>query len=148
MTPLQQAQQEWEAVTTPHPKQHFYENGKKQVGKHQFRKFGQAIALLNWCENIEMTKLEKLPSGGRGATIPIVEFLKTLADNYHIRIFGHVKPYTPDPPWSDDEYIPTQEELEAWYKKRGFHLCMRGKLGAVALWYPDVPHFETDDGAK
>ena len=149
MTPLQQAQQEWEANTTLHPKQHFYKNGKKQVGKQQFRKLNQAktIALLNWCEYIEITKLEKLPGAGRGAAIPLVDFLQGLAKKYNIRISGHVKPYKPDPPWPDDEHIPTQEELEAWYQKHGFHLCTRGKPGAVKLWYPDVPHFDADEGA-
>src|ERR1700733_1278742 len=146
MTSLQQAQQEWEVIATLHPKQHFYENGKKQEGEQQFRKFEQAIVLLNWCEYIEITKLERLPDGGRGAAIPLVEFLKKLANKYHVRISGHVKPYKPDSPSLKGEHIPTQKELEVWYRKRGFYLCTRrSELGAVVLWYPDVPHFDTED---
>jgi hypothetical protein len=140
MTPLQRAFEEWEANTTPHPKKHPLSKFRPTFHTHEFRQYEQAIALLNWTEDcIEIAKLEKLPGRVRGAAIPLVKFLKSLADKYHVRIFGHVKPYTPDPPWPDDEHIPTQEELEAWYKKHGFHLCKRSKLGAVALWYPDIP---------
>ena len=148
MTPLQLAQKEWEDNTTCHPKKHQISKFRLVFHTHEFRQFEQAIALLNWSGDcIEITKLEKLPGQRRGAAIPLVKFLKTLADKYNVRIFGHVKPYTPDPPWPDDEHVPTQEELEAWYKKHGFQLSAKGKLGAVALWYPDVPRFDTDDGA-
>jgi len=47
VAPLQKARQEWVQMTAPHPKEHFYENGKRQ-GIDEFRKYGQAIALINW----------------------------------------------------------------------------------------------------
>jgi hypothetical protein len=148
MTPLQLAQKEWECKTTDHPKQHFYKNGKKREGMDEFRKYGQAIALINWgCDFIEITKLEKLPGADRGAAIPLVTFLKALADKYHIRLNGQVQPYTPDPPWPDDERIPKQEELEAWYERRGFQLCTQGKPAPTWIWYPDVPRIYTDSGS-
>jgi hypothetical protein len=130
-----------------HPKEHFYENGKWAC-TDQFRKRGQAIALINWdSEYIEITKLEKLPDGGREAAIPLVEFLKSLADKYHVQISAHVKRYTPDSPWPDDYPIPSQEKLEAWYEKRGFQLFTQGKPAPTWAWYPDVPRIYTDDSS-
>ena len=146
-TPLRLAQQDWEVNTTPHPKQHFYSNGKKQEGLQEFRKYNQAIALINWDgEYIEITKLEKLPDSDRGAAIPLVDFLKALADKYLVRISGQAKSYTPDPPWIEELPI-TQEQLEAWYKKRGFQLFTRGKPAPTWIWYPDVPLIYADDGS-
>jgi len=82
MTPLIQAQQEWVVNTTPHYKDHFHKNGK-WAWTDKFRKHGQAIALINWdCEEIQITKMEKLPDAGRGTAIPLVKFLKALADKY------------------------------------------------------------------
>jgi len=144
-TPLQHAQQEWEDNTTPHPKEHFYENGKKQ-GTDEFRKRGQAIALVNWgCEDIEITKLEKLPGAGKGAANPLVNFLKELANKHHIRISCQVRPYTPDKPFPDEPIITEQEKLEAWYEKHGFQLITQGKPAPTWAWYPDVPSNYADD---
>lgn len=140
MTPLQRARQEWEANTTPYRKEHPISKFRPVFHTHEFRQFGQAIALLNWPDEcLEIAKLEKLPAAGRGAAIPLVNFLEVLADNHHIRLSCQVKPYKPDPPWPDNERIPSQEELEAWYKKRGFQLFTRGKPASTQAWYPDVP---------
>lgn len=143
--PLQQAQQDWENKTIPHPKQHFNKNGKKQEGLQDFRKYEQAIALINWeGEYIEITKMEKLPEAGRGAAIPLVNFLKTLADKYQLRIRGLVNPYIPDPPRPDEPPI-TQEQLEAWYEKCGFQLLAQGKPAPTWIWYPDIDPIYLDD---
>jgi hypothetical protein len=149
MTPFQRAREEWEANTTPHPKKHSLSKFRtEEFLTHEFRQFGQAIALLDWAEDcIEINKLEKLPCGGRGAAIPIVNFLKMLADKYHVRLSGQAIPYTPDPPWCDDERIPSQEELEGWYERRGFQLDRQGKPVPTWIWYPDVPRIYTDDSS-
>ena len=145
VTPLQLARKEWESETTDHPKQHFYENGKKQGGLDDFRKYRQAIAFIKWDgEDIEITKLEKLPGAGRGAAIPLVNFLKTLSDKYHIRLWGQAKSYIPDPPRPEGPLL-TQEQLEAWYKRQGFQLCTQGKPAPTWIWYPDIPGFYMDD---
>jgi hypothetical protein len=145
ITPLQKAQQEWVLNTTPHCKDHFYENGK-WAWTDQFRKRDQAIALINWdCDDIEITKLEKLPGAGRGAANPLVNVLKELADKYHIRISCQVRPYTPDNPLPDEPLITEQEKLEAWYEKRGFQLFTRGKPASTYAWYPDIPSIYTND---
>lgn len=70
-----------------------------------------------------------------------------LADKYHVRLWGQVKSYTPDPPWCDDERILLQEELEAWYERRGFHLVRQRKPAPTWIWYPDIPRNYVDDGS-
>ncbi|MDD5141319.1 MAG: hypothetical protein PHY43_13790 [Verrucomicrobiales bacterium] len=145
MTPLQQAQQEWVVNTTPHCKDHFYDNGKWQ-GTDQFRKFGQAIALINWHgDDIEITKMEKVPGASRRAADSLVNFLKELSRKYHFRISCQVRYYTPDKPLPDGPLIMEQEKLEAWYEKHGFKLFTRGKPASTYAWYPDVPSIYTDD---
>ncbi|MGA3283973.1 MAG: hypothetical protein ABSD57_05910 [Verrucomicrobiota bacterium] len=148
MTPIQLAEKEWEANTTPHPKMHRISEFRMEFRKHEFRQYGEAIALLNWPQDcLEIAKLERLPGVGRGATTPLVIFLKSLADKYHIRLSCLVKPYKPDLPWPDDERIPTQEELETWYKKRGFQLLTQEKPAPTWAWYPDIPRIYTDGGS-
>lgn len=149
MNPVQLVRQEWMTNTTRHPKQHRISEFRPVFHTHEFRQHGQAIAWLNWTDDyIDIAKLEKLPGAGRGAAIPLVEFLKTLSDKYHIRLSCQVNPYTPDPPWSDDERKPSQEELEGWYRKRGFRLFTRGKPAPTWAWYPDAPCSYTDKSSS
>jgi hypothetical protein len=139
MTPLKEAEQEWVVNTTPHCKDHFYENGK-WAWTDEFRKRDQAIALINWeCDDIEIKKLEKLPDSNKGAADSLVKLLKELADKYKIRIFCRVKPYTPDPPWSDDERVPTLQKLKNWYQQHGFHFSFTSGNPYPMAWYPDIP---------
>ncbi len=145
MTPLQRARDEWEVNTTPHPKMHRMSEYREVFDKQEFRQFGLAIALLRWTEDcIQIEKLEKLPRGGRKAAIPIVNYLKTLADKYHVHLSGKAIPYTPDPPWPDDERILSQKELVAWYERRGFQLYRQGQSTPPWIWYPDIPPIYTD----
>ncbi|HZF02558.1 MAG TPA: hypothetical protein VE344_11785 [Methylomirabilota bacterium] len=121
MTPLQKAQQEWEANTTPHCKKHSLSKFRPASHIHEFRRFEKAIALLNWTENcIEITKFETLQPGGGGAT-HLIKFLKTIADKYQIPLCGHAIKYDPDPPIPEGHLL-TKEQLEGFYKKHGFQL--------------------------
>jgi len=139
MTPLKQAQQEWVVNTTPHYKDHFHKNGK-WAWTDEFRKRDRAIALINWeCGDIEINKLEKLPGADKGAADSIVKLLKELADKYHIRISCRVKPYPPDPPWSDSERVPSLQKLKTWYENRGFRLDFTPENPYPMAWYPDIP---------
>jgi hypothetical protein len=117
-TQLQQAQQEWETNTTPCPKNH-------PVGKknhiHEFRQFDKAIAWLNWTGDcIEIVKFETLQPGQGGPT-HLINFLKSLADKYQVRLWGHARIYKPDEPVPMGHLL-TKEQLEEFYKKRGFLL--------------------------
>jgi hypothetical protein len=144
MTPLQCAREEWEANTTPCPKKHSLSKFRTTFHIHEFRKFGQAIAWLKWNDDyIEITKLEKLPGAGRRAGTPLIEFLKSIADKHHIRLFGNATIYQPDPPRPEAPLLP-QEQLEAWYKKHGFQLYKNIETGIVELWYPNAPQASSD----
>jgi len=133
ITPLQRARDEWEANTTPHPKMHRISEYREEFLKHEFRQFGQAIALLNWAEDcIEITKFETLQPGGGGAT-RLIQFLKTLADKYQVQLWGHARRYDPDPPMPEGHLL-IKEDLEVFYKKRGFEL-RRIDADTSDMWY-------------
>jgi TPR repeat protein len=136
MTPLQLAQKEWEDKTTRHPKERLV--GKK-IRTQEFRKFGEAIAWLRWDGNhIEMKKMEKLPCAGRGSGTSLINFVKSLADNYQVRIFGNPMSYDPDPPIPCGHLL-TQGRLESWYKKHGFKIVKIQDSDIPIMWYPDLP---------
>lgn len=121
MTQLLRARREWDANTKPHPKQHRASEFRPEFRTHEFRQFGQAIALLNWIEDrIEITKVETLQPGSGGPS-RLIEFLKTLADKYQISLWGHARKYDPDPPMPKGHLL-TKDELEIFYRKRGFEL--------------------------
>ena len=137
MTLLQCARQEWEDHTTPHPKNHPV--GKK-IHVHEFRKYGQAIAWLEWGgDYIEITKLETLqPYGGGPARL--VEFLKTLADKYQVQLQGRVRAYRPDPPIPEGHLL-TKAQLESFYEKHGFQLCKIDADTSEMSYIPPTPAF-------
>jgi hypothetical protein len=120
-TPLQQAQQEWEAHTTPRPKNHTYGKRNPEIIVHEFRQFDKAIALMNWDGNrIEITKLETLQPGQGGAT-RLIFYLKALAHKYHVPLWGHARVYEPDPPIPVGPLLD-YEKLIKFYLKHGFQL--------------------------
>jgi hypothetical protein len=140
MTPLQQAEIDWKKATTSHPKRYRISEFREEYRTHEFRSFQQAIALLNWPEDcIQIEKVEKLPDTGGGAAIPLIDFLKLLSDKYDIRLSCRVKPYTPDPPWSDGERVPSLQKLKTWYENRGFQLDFTPENPYPMAWYPDIP---------
>jgi hypothetical protein len=133
MAPLRQAEKEWETNTTPHPKKHRISEFRMEFLTHEFRQLGQAIALLNWAaDRIEIIKFETLQPGGGSAT-RLIEFLKTLADKYEIPLWGHAKKYDPDPPMPKGHLL-TKDELEIFYKNRGFEL-RRIDADTSDMWY-------------
>ena len=124
MTPLKQAQQEWEANTTPHPKTHHVRpvvRNNPIPFSEDFRQFDKAIALLNWNSDcIEIAKLETLQPR-QGGSSRLIVFLKKLADKYQVIIWGHARPYEPDPPCPADGLL-TKDQLDNFYRKHGFVL--------------------------
>jgi hypothetical protein len=120
MTPIQKAQQDWENNTTLHLKKHLISRFRPVFQIQEFRQFGNAIAMLNWSGDcIEITKFETLRPN-EGAATRLIEFLKSLADKYQVRLWGHARPYEPDSPPTG--HLLTKEELEEFYKKHGFQL--------------------------
>lgn len=135
MRPLELAWQEWERQTEPYPKTHYI--GKKPF-IDEFRRYGDAIAWLEIGDDcITITKIEALKTG-KGAARRLVEFLKSLADKYRVRLFGNAVVYPPDVPTPVGPLL-SQQELEAWYAKMGFKLRKIAGTTITGIWYPDFP---------
>jgi hypothetical protein len=135
MKPLELAWQEWERQTTPYPKVHYI---GKTLTIDEFRRYGDGIAWLEQHRDyIVITKIEALQTGQKAAK-RLVEFLKSLADKYSVRLFGNAGVYPPDPPVPVGTLL-TQQQLEDWYRKLGFQLRKIGESGVTAIWYPDFP---------
>lgn len=61
--------------------------------REDFRRFDNAIAWLQWNEDcIEIKKLETLLPHGGGPT-RLIKFLKTLADEFLVPLWGHARLY-------------------------------------------------------
>jgi hypothetical protein len=135
---LEQARKEWEDNTEAAPKTVERGKYKKSTRIHDFRRFGQAIAWLDWdAETIEIKKLETLKAGNGGAT-QLLKFLQTIADKHGLRISAWIVAYPPDPPAPAGKLL-TQEELEGWYARRGFQINGNPCGGALG-WYPTAPN--------
>ena len=134
MTSIVCAKSEWEAATVPHSCPRTRCNG--EIVEDPFRKYGDAVAWLEWSDVCEIKKIETLRPRS-GAATALVTFLKALADKYKLRLFGQPIPYAPDCSLAADSPL-SEEELFAWYSKRGF-VVGRTSSGVPYLWYPDVP---------
>jgi len=141
MTPPQLAIKEWEDKTTPQHKERIVGN-KSRI--QEFRKYGEAIAWLELDgKHIVIKKIEKLSYEGRGAGTALIEFLKSLADKYQVRLFGSVAAYDLEPPIPNCPTL-SQSQLEAWYQKLGFKLSRIPNSDISLIWYPDAPHSTSD----
>jgi hypothetical protein len=134
MKPLLAAQAEWEAASIPYPLPNKLSYGP--VVEEPFRRYGDAIVWLEWGDDCIIKKIETLKPR-TGATTSLLSFLKALAMKHGIRISGN--PVIYEPTGGRAAVCPlSQEELNAWYLKRGF-VVRRSKNGVTELWYPDAP---------
>ena len=141
MNPLQLAMKEWEDKTTP---QHKERKGGKKIRIQEFRKYGEAIAWLELdSKHIVIKKIEKLSCEGRGVGTALIEFLKSLADKYQVRLFANVAAYELEPPIANCPTL-SQDKLEAWYQKHGFQLRRILNSDIPVIWYPDAPQTASD----
>jgi hypothetical protein len=124
------ARTEWKKNSAPSPRARVL---KRRVVTEEFRRFGEAIALLEWTDRCTILKVETLRPR-MGAATALVEYLKRLVDFYEIPLCGNITAYVPDLP-TETSNILSQQELETWYAKRGFAL-RRGSVGQIELWYP------------
>lgn len=123
-------------MTTPCTKIHYI---GKTPSFDEFRQYGQAIAWLEWeSDYILISKMEAVLQARQGAAKQLVEFLKSLADKYHVRLFGHAVVYSPDPPVPVGDLL-NQKQLEDWYVRRGFQLRRIRGTDKSAIWYPEAP---------
>ena len=133
MSSLSAAQAEWEEATICYPLPHkqIYD----EIVEEPFRRYGDAIAWLDWGNYCIISKIETLRPRS-GATTSLLVFLKALATKHGIRIYGN--PVVCPPTCLQAAESPlSQEELNAWYSKHGFLVGRNG--GVPYLWYPDRP---------
>lgn len=133
MTPTSKAQADWERASEPYPL--FHQSGKRTI-RDDFRRMGNAIAVIDWGQNCELKKLEPITPREGGPTT-LLAFLRGLADKHGIAIRGNATPYLPSRS-ELHEMIMSQEQLEKWYQDRGFqvHRFMCGAASAVEVRYP------------
>ena len=124
------ARMEWERLT----ELYVVERKKgSRTYKDDFRRFGDAIALLEWgSERCTISKLEALVLKD-GAATRLLKLLQGISDEYDVPLWGNVIPYDPARPVDGTAPI-AQDELEALYLKIGFRLH-RG-LDVVECFYP------------
>ena len=123
-------------MTTPCTKTHYI---GKTPHRDEFRQYGQAIAWLEWeDDHILISKIEAVLQAGQGAAKQLIEFLKSLADKYHVRLFGLAKVYPPDPPVPAGDLL-NQAQLEDWWVRRGLQLRRIHGTDKSEIWYPDIP---------
>jgi len=134
---LGQARKDWEDNTASAPKTVERGEYKKWTEDHDFRRFGEALAWLDWNDGIiEIKKLETL-NPGNGGPSRLLKFLQSIADKYGLRISAWIVAYSPDPPIPEGKLL-TQQELENWYARRGFQI-KRNPCGGAFGWYPTAP---------
>jgi hypothetical protein len=134
MSSLSAARAEWEAATTRYPLRHKQSYG--ETVEEPFRRYGDAIAWLEWEDYCVISKIETLRSRS-GATTALLSFVKVLATKHCFRIFGNPVVYEPTCPQAAVRPL-SQEELNDWYSRQGF-IVGRSERGVPYLWYPDVP---------
>jgi hypothetical protein len=133
----EQARKEWEDNTESAPKTVTRGKYKKRTDVHPFRRFGEALAWLDWNDDIiEIKKLETLNPENGGPT-KLLKFLQSIADKHGLQIFAGINAYLPDRPAPEGK-LPTQKELEKWYGRRGFQI-KPNRCGGALGWYPRAP---------
>jgi len=131
---LDQARKEWEDNTESAPKKVTQGTYKKWTVVQPFRRFGEALAWLDWNDDIiEIKKLETLNPGIGGPT-KLLKFLQSIADKHGLRISAWIVAYSPDQPALEGK-LRTQKGLEEWYRRRGFQI-ERNPCGGAFGWYP------------
>jgi hypothetical protein len=106
--------------------------------KEDFRRFDNAIAWLQWNEDcIEIKKLETLLPH-RGGPTQLIKFLKALADEFQVPLWGHARLYELDAAFLKEDLL-AQEKLEAFYKKRGFELRKIDANTSEIKYIPNLP---------
>jgi hypothetical protein len=134
MTTLSLARREWEQATTPYPLQHKQSYG--EVVEEPFRRYGDAIAWLDWGHDCAISKIETLRPRS-GAASELLSFLKKLATKHGVRIYGNPVVYEPTCPQARGSPL-SQDELKEWYRKQGFAVGWSAN-GVPYAWFPDAP---------
>ena len=137
ISPIETAKAQWEANSLPYP---LITHHRRRIITEDFRRLGDAIALLVWTDKCEVKKIESL-CPRTGAASHLLRYILSLADAYEITLFGNARAYT-SPHQGSCNSIMLQADLEIWYIKYGFtlHRFRVGGEEVVEFWYPHSPH--------
>jgi hypothetical protein len=131
MSSILAAKAEWEEITIPYPMSNLQSYG--EIPEEPFRRYGDAIACLDWDDRCTLGKIETLNPRNGGAT-SLLLFLKSLALKHDFLIYGVPVIYQPSktlPPG----LLLSQEELETWFEQLGF-IVGKSSKGVPFIWYP------------
>lgn len=128
------AKYEWYSVTTPCAKR-VIRRGREFT--EPFRRYGKAIAWIEWSSICTIVKIETL-QGKKGAATRLLSALKAICDKHGLRIFGNATAYQLSA-YEDSGGLLSQEELVTWYRHNGFGAKTREDTGMTEIWYPDIP---------
>jgi len=142
MTAIQAAKTEWEQNSEP---RFVPRRGRKIEWTEEFRQYGLAKAWLEWDDGLGIVQITKIEasSQGHGEGTRLVEFLKVLADKYHITLFGTAVYYDPNSTTPNEcppspEWVAKQERLVEWYRRCGFQI-KESENCPPEVWYPGIP---------
>lgn len=126
------AKMEWERETVPHI---ITRRRRNRFVREHFRMLGGAIAWVEWPSRCELLKIEAL-APRTGAASRLLARLQSVCDRFNVPIFGNATAYEPSTEQAASWL--NQEELEEWYRRRGFALRRGSTCGVVEIWYPDA----------
>jgi hypothetical protein len=132
---IRSASEEWDDATTPFPKSE-WRRGKEFIDP--FRKYGNAIAWIEWNGMCTIIKIESLVQKQRAGTALLTK-LKEICDKHELRMFGNATAYQPSD-CRDLSAVLTQSELVGWYQRNGFVVSYQEASDVTEIWYPDIPN--------
>jgi hypothetical protein len=131
MSSILAAKAEWEDLTIPYPMPNQQSYGERI--EDPFRRYGDAIACLDWDDLCTIGKIETLSPRSGGAT-SLLLFLKSLALKHEFLLFGNPLVYQPAKIFAAGSLL-SQDELETWFAKLGF-IVGKSTNGVPFIWYP------------
>jgi hypothetical protein len=131
MSSILAAKAEWEDITIPYPLSNQQSCGERV--EDPFRRYGDAVACLEWDDHCTIGKIETLNPRSGGAT-SLLLFLKSLALKHDFLLYGDPVVYPPATSFPATALL-SQEELETWFARLGF-LVQRSSKGVPYVWYP------------
>jgi hypothetical protein len=131
MSSILAAKSEWENVTIPYPMPNQQSYG--EIIEDPFRRYGDAVACLDWDDRCTISKIETLAPRSGGAT-SLLLFLKSLALKHDFLLYANPLAYQPAKSFPAGSLM-SQKELERWLTRLGF-IVDNSSEGVPVMWYP------------